>query len=233
MRYLPRRLALIFAAMSAVLGAGTLSAAATAAPTPTAADEPYQLGKQYVLVNEQAPAADPTKVSVQEFFWYGCPHCYNLEPYLNGWVKKQPAYVAFEHLPNSLGRPIGELHARAFYIASVLGIEDKIRQPMFDGLRGVETGNKNLTTPDDIKALYVKIGGIKPGDYDSVAQSFSVDVAIKRSEKLAMSYRVTSTPTIVVDGKWMTDVAKAGGNEQLLKLMDYLVDKAKKERNLR
>jgi thiol:disulfide interchange protein DsbA len=203
---------------------------ATAAP---AADDAYQLNKQYVLVNEQSPPSDPKKITVQEFFWYGCPVCYGFEPYLNTWLKKKPDDVLFERVPNSLGRPEGELHQRAFYVAMALGVEDKVHAPLFEGLRNVERGDPALTTPQDIDALFVKYAGTQPGEFISMAQSFAIDGNLRRADQLAMSYGVTGTPTIVVDGRWLTDVGKAGGYDKLPKVMDFLIDKARKDRGLR
>ncbi|MFX7063777.1 hypothetical protein ABTH87_19160, partial [Acinetobacter baumannii] len=85
--------------------------------------------------------------TVQEFFWYGCPVCNGFEPHLNAWLKKKPAYVNFERVPNTLGRDVGELHQRAYYVAMALGIEDKIHAAMFEGLKNVERGDPTLTTP--------------------------------------------------------------------------------------
>jgi thiol:disulfide interchange protein DsbA len=218
-----RLLARGFAAALALIAAGSTAAA----------DEPYQLNKHYVEVNEKAPPADPKKVLVQEFFWFGCPHCRAFEPHLNAWLKKKAAYVTFERVPNSLGRPVGELHQRAFYVADVLGIEDKIHAAMFDGLKNVEEGDPALTTPEDIDALFAKVAGTKPGTFQSMADSFAVDGKMRRADQLAMSYGITGTPALVVDGHWLTDVGKAGGEDDVGKVLDFLCDKARKERGIK
>ena len=210
----------------------TASGQAAGTTAATAADEPYQLNKQYVEVNQAVPPADPKRVKVQEFFWFGCPHCRAFEPAIEAWLKKKPAYVDFERVPNSLGRPVGELHERAFYAAQILGIEDKIIAPMFDGLKNVEEGDTALTTPQDIDALFVKVGGVKPGSVSSMLDDFAVDGKVQQADQLAMGYGVTGTPTIVVDGRWLTDLAKGSGDDGLVKIMEFLCDKARKERGI-
>jgi thiol:disulfide interchange protein DsbA len=211
----------LFAAL-ALLAAGQAGAAA----------EPYQLGKQYAEVNEKSPPTDPKKVTVQEFFWYGCPVCYGFEPSLNSWLKTKPAYVNFERVPNTLGREVGELHQRAFYVATALGIEDKIHAPMFEGLKNVERGDPTLTTPQEIDALFVKSGGAKPGQFLAMEKSFAIDGSIRRADQLAMSYGITGTPTIVVDGRWKTGPGEAGGYEKLPAVINFLCEKARAERGL-
>lgn len=219
-------------AVSACLAIGMGSCASAAATSPAASDEPYQLNKQYVEVNQAVPPADPKKVRVEEFFWFGCPHCRAFEPALEGWLKKKPAYVDFARVPNSLGRPMGELHQRAFYAAQVLGVEDKIVAPMFDGLKKVEEGDPALTTPADIDALFAKVAGVKPGSTSAMLDNFAVDGKVQQADQLAMNYGVTGTPTIVVDGRWLTDLGKAGGDDGLIKVVQFLCDKARKERGI-
>ncbi len=197
-----------------------------------AAGEPYQLDKEYKLVGERSPATDPKKVTVQEFFWYGCPVCYGFEPHLNAWLKKKPGYVNFERVPNTLGRDVGELHQRAYYVAMALGIEDKIHTPMFEGLKNVERGDPTLTTPQEIDALFAKDGGAKPGQFLAMYKSFAIDGNVRRADQLAMAYGITGTPTIVVDGRWMTGPGEAGGYDKLPQVIDFLVEKARAERGI-
>ncbi len=219
-----------FAAVVALFASGFVPQALAVSAAPAAAAEEPQLNKQYVEVNQAVPPADPKKVRVQEFFWFGCPHCRAFEPALEGWLKKKPAYVEFERVPNSLGRPMGELHQRAFYVAQDLGVEDKIITPMFDGLKNVEEGDPALTTPEDIDALFVKVAGIKPGSASSMLNSFPIDGKVQQADQLAMNYGVTGTPTVVVDGRWLTDLGKAGGDDGLIKVVQFLCEKAHKER---
>ena len=197
-----------------------------------AGTEPFQLDKEYKLVGERSPPTDPKKVTVQEFFWYGCPVCKGFEPTLNTWLKKKPGYVNFERVPNTLGRDVGELHQRAFYVAMTLGIEDKIHAAMFEGLKNVEKGDPTLTTPQEIDALFVKDGGAKPGQFLSMQNSFAIGGSVHRADQLAMSYGITGTPTIVVDGRWMTGTGEAGGYDKLPAVIDFLVEKARAERGI-
>jgi len=213
--------------------AGIAALMALFAATAAAADaDTFTLGKNYDLVSEASPPTDPKKVLVQEFFWYGCPHCYAFEPYLNAWAKKRPSWVDFEHVPNSLGREAGVLHEHAYYAAEILGIEDKIRQPMFDGLKHVEEGDPALTTPADIDALFTQAAGVKPGSFSELNDSFAVEGKVRRADQLAIGYGITGTPSIVVDGRWVADESRAGGPDRLIKLIDFLCEKARAERGI-
>lgn len=197
--------------------------ACSAAQAPTS----YSEGKEYKKVREAVPPADLKKVTVEEFFWYGCPHCYHADPVIESWKATKPADADFQRIPNTLGSPVGELHMRAFYIAEALGVSNKIHKPMFDAIH-----EKHLTmsTPDQVKALFEKEAGVKPADFDKNTSSFMVDSRMRRAQQLAMSYGITSVPTIVVGGKYTTSATQAGSPEKAMQVVNFLVEKIKKER---
>lgn len=204
---------------AAVVSLLALFAAACHADSAPAA---YTLGKDYQEVREAQKPDNPKRIAVEEFFWYGCPHCFHLEPTLSAWVKKKPADVDFVPVPNSLGRPIGELHARAFYVAQSLGILDKTHEAMFDAAQ-----SQTAVTADDIRELYVRKAGIKPSDFDGLINSFVVDSSFRRGEQQAISYGVSGTPTIVVGGKYLIN---ARDGAEMMKVLDFVIDKVRKER---
>ena len=185
------------------------------------ADE-YTAGKNYRPVTTAQKPDDPKRITVEEFFWYGCPHCYHLEPEVEAWLKTKPADVDFVRIPNTLGRPIGEMHERALYIAQALGILDKTHKPLFDaiGAQGFP-----MSTLESIRDLYVEKAGITPAQFDGIAHSFVVDSNMRRADDLAVSYGITGTPTFVVGGKYAVDA-----QEGVLKVVDFTIAKVRKER---
>jgi thiol:disulfide interchange protein DsbA len=183
---------------------------------------PYSLGKEYKPVAEVQAPDSPKRIAVEEFFWYGCPHCYHLEPELNKWIEHKPADVDFVRVPNSLGRDIGVIHERAFYIAQALGILDKTHEALFDAIHAQGLPMSSL---ESIRALYVDKAGIKPQDFDGLASSFVVDSSMRRADQLALSYGITGTPTIVVGGKYSIEA-----QEGMFKILDFVIDKVRKER---
>jgi thiol:disulfide interchange protein DsbA len=183
----------------------------------------YVLGTDYKEVRTPQTPADPKRITVEEFFCYCCPHCYHFDPELNNWVKSKPADVDFSRVANSLGRPDGEVQVRAFYIAQTLGIGDKVHTPLFDAIhqKGIPMASLN-----SIRDLFVQVAGIKPEDFDGVASSFVVDSGLRRAEAESRDYLVTSVPTLVVGGKY----AVSGGSAESLKILDFVIDKVRKER---
>jgi thiol:disulfide interchange protein DsbA len=209
--------------MRGLLVALALSPLACSAEAPANFSE----GKEYAKVREAVPAADSKKVTVEEFFWYGCPHCYHADPAIESWKAKKAADVDFQRVPNTLGNPVGELHMRAFYIAEALGVSDKIHKPFFDA---IHEKHLQLNTLESVKSFFVAEAGIKPDDFDKATSSFLVDSRMRRAQQLSMSYGITSVPTLVVGGKYTTSATMAGSPEKAMVVVDFLVDKIRKER---
>jgi thiol:disulfide interchange protein DsbA len=220
--------------------AGVALLAVSAAAPVLAADSlgPIVEGQHYIRVPTPSAPADIKQITVEEFFWYGCPHCARLEPRLADWRKTLPKDVVYTPVPNSLGRPDGVVHEQAYYIATTLGIEDKIRKPLFQAL--VDNRLPLYTLPA-IKDFFIQTAGIKPSDFDGVASSFVVDSAVRRADQLAKDYRITGTPQIVVGGKYQTQIglpafsdvrfSEGEKNGQMLGVVDQLIVKVRAERN--
>ncbi|MDP3858746.1 MAG: thiol:disulfide interchange protein DsbA/DsbL [Stagnimonas sp.] len=187
----------------------------------------FQEGKQYAQVKQSVPPADAKRVTVEEFFWYGCPHCFAADPSVDAWKAKKPDYVDFQRIPNTLGRADGEIHARAFYIAEALGVLDKTHGPLFSA---IHVRKQPMNSVDSIRKLYGEVAGVKPEDFDKATSSFMVDSRLRRAEQLARTYQLTSVPTIVVGGKYVTNATMSGGMDKLMAVVSFLTEKVRLER---
>ena len=90
-------------------------------------------GKDYAPVRVPQPTESGSKVEVMEFFWYGCPHCYNLQPALEAWLKRKPADVEFRRIPAVFQDSWVPL-TRAYYTIEAMGLVDKLHQEVFTAL---------------------------------------------------------------------------------------------------
>lgn len=187
----------------------------------------YTEGKEFKKVREVVAPADAKRVTVEEFFWYGCPHCYASEGAIEAWKAKKNADVDFAQIPATLGRPDGELHQKAFYIAESLGVSAKIHRPLFSA---IHDKHQPMSSVDAVRALFEREAGVKPDDFTRSTSSFMVDSRARRAQQLAISYGITSVPTLVVGGKYQTSASMAGSPEKAMQVVDFLVEKIKKER---
>jgi len=185
------------------------------------APEPFQEGVQYQLINPPQPTdSGPNKVEVVEMFWYGCPHCFHLEPELAAWLKHKPANVDFVRIPAALN-PTWELLARAYYSAEELGVLDKIHTPLFHAIHELHTP---MNSDADVVAFFVA-HGVHEADIRAAMTSFSVDTKVRNARQKGERYGITGVPAIIVNGKYRTDVGMAGSTANLFKVIDFLVRK--------
>jgi thiol:disulfide interchange protein DsbA len=187
----------------------------------------YVDGKHYKAVREPQVPVDPKRVEVAEFFWYGCPHCYAFDPTIEAWEKKRAADVDFVRYPATLGRPVGRMHAKAFYAAEALNVFDKMHPALFDL---IQNKHNPLATDDQIAQAFSTVAGVMPDIAKSTLTGFAVDSRTRKAEQLAMAYGVTGVPTIIVGGKYTTSAAMAGGFKEVTEVIDMLVEKVRKER---
>lgn len=177
-----------------------------------------------VLTPTQPTNVGPGKVEVVEVFWLACPHCYAFEPYVQGWLKNKPSYIEFVRVPVMWG-PVHRAHARLFYTLQALNRDDLV-QKAFDTIQQKHELLVSTTGNDDeslkLQQAWAKDNGINPDDYAKAFNSFSVNSNLQRAEQLTQRYQVQGVPLVVIDGKYTTDVAKAGGPQQLISEIDDL-----------
>lgn len=184
------------------------------------APEPFQAGTQYELITPPQPTENSATVEVVEVFWYGCPHCFHLEPTLEAWLKHKPANVTFVRMPAALN-PSWEVLARAYYAAEDLGVVDKIHEPLF---KAIHEQHLPMNTDDDVVAFFAA-HGVKEADARNAINSFSVATKVRRSKQMGERYGITGVPAVIVNGKYRTNVGMAGSAEALFKVVDFLVTK--------
>lgn len=174
----------------------------------------------YEMVTPPQPTSTKDQVEVVELFWYGCPHCYKLEPYVERWLKRKPKNVKFVRMPGVF-RPSWEIHARAYYAAEILGVVDKVHRPMFEA---IHEAKRSMSDEASIMALF-KNNGVAEKDFKRVFRSFAVETKIRRAKDMGQRYGVRGVPSIIVNGKYRTGAQEAGGNNKVFKVVNDLVKK--------
>ena len=151
-------------------------------------------------------------------FWYGCPHCYRLEPYVAEWVASAPDDVEFILMPAIIGPP-WELLAKAFYTAQFLGVQDKIHVALFEA---IHNDKKAFNNEAAVQAFFV-VQGVSEQDFKKTFNSFAVSIKVNNAKLMTKRYALTGVPAIIVNGKYSTSGTLAGSNENIIKVVDYLV----------
>jgi len=170
------------------------------------------------LVPAQPTSVEPGQIEVIEVFWYGCGHCFALDPGIESWRDKGKAsYVQFLRVP-AMWNDMTRLHARLFYTAEALGKLDDMHTQIF---REIHVRANPLNSAEQIGALFQR-HGVGAEEFKKTFSSFAVESKMQRADLLNRRYRVQSVPMFVVNGKYTTDVSGAGNEQQLFHLLDEL-----------
>ncbi len=180
----------------------------------------FEAGVEYAELNPPVPTSQPDKVVVTEMFWYGCPHCFRLEPYVDQWDKTKPEGVVLEKVPSVLN-PSWIEHARAFYALQMMGENDKVHKKLFDALH---LQHKRLNNVDAL-ASFVADLGVDEKQFRDNYHSFPVDTLIRKSRQKERKYGHNGVPAIIVNGKYRTSASMAGSNARLIEVVNFLVQK--------
>ena len=172
------------------------------------------------LKTPQPVEAQGGKIDVVEFFWYGCIHCYNLEPALESWLKKLPPDVQFRRVP-AVFNPRWGHDAAIFYTFEAMGLLDKLHRPLFDAIHrgGLRTDNPQALDQ------WLQKQGVDAKKFNETMKSFAVQSKTRRAIQLTTGYAIEGTPAMAVQGRY---VVNAG--EGMLQTVSSLVDRARKEK---
>lgn len=154
-------------------------------------------GKDYNLVNPPQPTDGDATVEVLEFFAYGCPGCYALEPKLNAWEQKAPKDTTVKRIPTPFAIR-GVDSTTIYYTLEAMGLIDKLHGKVFDA---IHKDNVIIGNPE-ARNQWLARNGVDVKKYQEVEKSFSVDSKVKRAKALAASHRIESVPTLIVNGKY-------------------------------
>jgi len=181
--------------------------------------ENYKEGVEYTRIADQATAS-PDKIEVLEFFWYGCPHCYQFDPILERWLETKPANVEFVRVP-AVFRPEWKVHARTYYALQAMGLGEKYHKAIFDAMHKDKADIYSESAMID----FLVSKGVNKDDFKSAYSSFSIDGLLRKTIKKVKSYAIQGVPAMAVNGKYLISGKSAGSYENMLRIVDYLVNK--------
>src|SRR5260221_10355284 len=182
----------------------------------------------YAPLNPPQPTDSPGKIEVVEFFWYGCPHCYSMEPAVNAWLKTMPKDVVFKRVPAYPSESWGPM-VSMYYTLEAMGLLDPFHAKVFDAIHKQNVNLNSKAKRDE----WLKANGIDPAKFAEVEKSFSVSTKVARARQLTQGYKVDSVPRFVVNGKYVTSGEQAGGNEKIFPTIDQMIAVVRKDKTCR
>ena len=178
----------------------------------------YVAGKDYTVIQNPGKSAVPGKIEVREFFWYGCPRCFKLEPYMQTWLKKMPKDIYFVRTPAAMNK-VWEQNARGYYVSEALGVRKKTHIPLF---HAVQEGQQIFDQAS--QAQFFAKYGVPAAKFNSMYNSFPISAKVAESNKLAQQYQLSGVPAVVVNGKYVVQ----GEDGKVTQVVDYLINLERK-----
>ena len=172
----------------------------------------------YETLSPAQPTQNQDKIEIIEFFWYGCPHCYSLEPSIQKWLKTKPDNVQFIRQPAVFSSLWGK-HAKAYFVAEALGVTEKVHADFFDA---IQNKKQKLTSEDQLAKFFVE-HGVDETEFRSTFNSFLIDAKLRQAQAMAPRYGITGVPAIIINGKYKTNGPLAKSHENMIKIMDQLI----------
>jgi len=181
---------------------------------------------EVVRLDPPQPVATGDRIEVIEFFYYGCPICYELEPQIMRWLATQaPPYVALRRIP-ALSADRWDSLAKLYFTLEAVGAVSRLHWPVYDNYH---FEGKHL---DDEKVMldWITKNGVDRAKFAEIYSSAEIQAKVAQAREDMKKYDVRGVPTFVVDGKYLSSARLAGGTKQLIQLVDELVREARRER---
>jgi len=164
------------------------------------AESKYDDELHYFAIFPSQPGGEGDRVQVRAFFWYACPHCYDLEPHLEAWLKNKPDNIDFDRVPAMFQRSDVVMQAKTYYALRLMGLDEKLSEVIF---HTIHKQDNKLRTQEEMEKL-LSGHGVDLDAYRKAMKSFAVQTQARRAAVLAERFDVRGVPAIVVDGKYRT-----------------------------
>ena len=181
-------------------------------------------GVNYSELNPVQPVEAAGKVEVMEFFWYGCIHCYNLEPAVEAWLKKLPADARFQRVP-AVFNDRWARDAAIYYSFEALELVDKLHRPLFDAI------HRDQLRTDNAEALnqWLQKQGVDVKRFNEALKSFGVQSKVRRAAQLSVAYRIEGTPAMAVNGRYSVSTEQGRSHQGMLDTTGFLISLSRKD----
>ncbi len=189
---------------------------------PAAAQQQRQA---YTQLNPALSVESDGKIEVLEFFWYGCIHCYNLEPHIETWLKKLPPDTQFRRVPAVFNERWAH-DAAIYYTLEAMGLLDKLHKPLFDAI------HKNRLRTDSQAAFseWLDKNGVDAKKFMDTMKSFGVQSKTRRAMQQTVAYKIDGTPAMAVHGRYTVSAEQAKTQQGMLQVVNKLVETVRKQK---
>jgi thiol:disulfide interchange protein DsbA len=181
-------------------------------------------GKNYRLIQQQ-PVADPSRIEVIDFFFYGCPFCNDLRPMLERWRKSLPDDVVFRRTP-TVRRDSWMPLARTYYTLEILGEVERLHEEVYKGYHDEEL---SMSRPE-VMADWAQRHGVDRGRWLEVYQSEEVTRRVEQARRMTQDYDIQGTPSVVINGRYLTSSGMTDDVKLVVPVAEQLIRMVREKR---
>ena len=174
---------------------------------------------KYVQISNQKQT-EYDQIVIYEFFWYGCPHCFNLEPTMNQIEADLGKDTILIKVPVSL-RDTWQNHAKAYFTLKQMNLDDDLHDKLFEE---IHINSQRLDTKDSL-SQFVSNNGYNAKKFEELFDSFGTEIRMNKASRLAREYQISSVPTLVINGKYMTSGSYVSSYDELVDVVNLLIEK--------
>jgi thiol:disulfide interchange protein DsbA len=182
-------------------------------------------GREYQEISPAVPVSTGERIEVIEFFYYGCPVCYEAQPHVARWLMRAGPGIAMMRVPAAFTES-SESFARTFYTLSAMNQIARLHWPIYDNHH---FDGKQLNEEKNITA-WVASNGVDGAKFSELWHSPEIAAQVNSAKKALDTYHVKGVPSFVIDGRYITSARMAGGTKEMMRVVEYLVDRAASER---
>ena len=192
-------------------------------PLTAIAAESYQEGKHYFKLDDPVPTQARDKIEIAEAFWYGCRHCFTLEPTIEAWKKTLPEYASFRKVPAQFSK-VWKNHGQFYFTLDSLDVPETIHDDVFNAIHKQKLQLSNRDQMVDFVRKY----GVTSVEFDRAFKSFGVRNQMRQADKVVKGAKIAGVPALIVNGKYRISARSAGSNADMLKVAEYLMEQERK-----
>jgi thiol:disulfide interchange protein DsbA len=165
------------------------------------------------------------KIEVLQFFYYGCPHCFDQQPLIEDWLAAKPADVEFRLVPalrDDKWLPL----TKAYFALEALGEVKRLHRPIYDV---INFDGAHLEDEEKLIA-WVSRNGVNREKFLEAYNSEKVKAQVEAARKATLDYGIRATPTLVVAGKYAITSGLAGSHYEAIRVLNQQITQARQEK---
>ena len=182
-------------------------------------------GRDYLVIDPPRPGSPGATIEVIEFFYYGCPVCYESQPHIARWLASAGADVSLIRVPSAFTDE-SESYALTFYALQAGGRLAQLHGPVYENHH---FDDKRLGEEKNLLDWLTR-NGMDAGRFREARNSAENRARVAEGRRIFETYDVKGVPAFAVDGRYLTSARLANGGKEMMDGGEYLVGRAREER---